>query len=97
MRDLLDIKRDIDETQLKLARLRREQRGVFAIWKQRIIDAFDAGMSLRDVAEQTNIPFPKVQGVLYRAGRTEQGRAKVREQVARAVGSRQDEQTAAAP
>lgn len=86
MRDLADIDSDINRLALELANVRHERVEHQRIWRQRFIDVFDEGLlSIAEIAQQTGTRFSIVQGILYRAGRTEGGRALVHEQIAQAV------------
>jgi hypothetical protein len=85
MRELEAIDRDIAKASDRLRALRKERAEWLWIWRNRIVAAFDAGTPMIDLAAQTGLSYDSVRAILYRAGRTARGHARVREQIAQAA------------
>lgn len=84
-RALSDIERDIAKVEARLADLHAERRKKLRIKNSDLIADFDRGMTTREIARARLMRYSTVQGILWRAGRTEKGRAAVRERIAQAV------------
>lgn len=78
MRQAVDIRREIAATEAVLRALKTELDEVVNGPNRRrnaaIIAAFDAGGVTCDIARSMKLPYPLVQGVLWRSGRTLGGR-----------------------
>jgi hypothetical protein len=78
MRELLAIDRDIAKASDRLRALRKERQQWLWVWRNRIIDAFDDGAPMVDLAAKTGLSYDSIRAILYRSGRTLRGRATVR-------------------
>jgi len=74
MRSVAEIDRDIAQAQLLLRTLFAERRDAIRLKNDELIAEFDAGKDIAEISQERGLPYGSVQGVLYRAGRTQSGR-----------------------
>lgn len=86
MRDLAEIDRDIAEASGRLRALRLERQQWLWVWRNRIVEAFDEGMTSYDLVAKTGLSYDSVRAILWRAGRTLRGRATVRKLISNDIG-----------
>jgi len=72
---------DIAATEARLRALHDERRQKAKARCRVIVADFDGGMSVAQISEKRRLGYSIVQGILYRAGRTERGRAAVQQQL----------------
>ena len=80
-RPIAEIEEEIVRCERQLRMLRRERQRAAKAFREELVREFDAGATIADLADRHSIPYTAVQGVLYRAGRTQRGRDMVREQL----------------
>lgn len=85
-RSLAEIDREIASHEAALRRLHAERREITRDKNAELIAAFDAGKSIAEISEAKGIAYSKVQGILYRAGRTQAGRTAIALRIRDAVG-----------
>ena len=73
---------DIATTEARLRRLHAERHQIIKSRSLVIIADFDGGMSVAEISELRKLGYSTVQGILWRAGRTERGRAAMQRQLA---------------
>lgn len=78
MRPVADIDADIAATEAKLRALHAERRGAFKARSSLIVAEFDGGKDIADISEARGMSYSTVQGILFRAGRTQTGRMVMR-------------------
>lgn len=81
-RPIAEIDEEIVRCERQLRLLRRERQRAAKAFREELVREFDAGASISELADRHSMTYCGVQGVLYRAGRTQQGRDMVREQLA---------------
>ncbi len=82
MRPVSEIDADIATTEAKLRALHEERRQTMRARIDVIVADFDAGMDIAEISEARKLGYSVVQGILYRAGRTEGGRTAIKRQIA---------------
>ena len=81
MRSLAAIDLDIAKAELSLRALHAERRESARSKNDELIAEFDAGKDIAAIAEERRLPYGTVQGVLYRAGRTQSGRMAIKQRL----------------
>lgn len=81
MRTVSAIDAAIAELEVQLKTLHAERRQVQRSWRDEIVADFDAGKEILDIVKARKLPYGSVQGVLWRAGRTEAGRMAIRQRL----------------
>ena len=85
MRAVAEIDAEIASHEAALRRLHQERRQVARTAIDGLVAEFDAGKSIAEISEAKGISYAKVQGILYRAGRTQAGRTAVALRIREAV------------
>ncbi|MCF8534086.1 MAG: hypothetical protein K9G48_13845 [Reyranella sp.] len=78
MRPVADIDADIASTKAALRKLHGERREAIRARATPIVADFDAGKDIAEIAKARELGYSTVQGILYRAGRTQGGRTAIR-------------------
>lgn len=84
-RTTAEIDADIASTEAALRRLHSERRAAIRARIAPIVADFDAGMGIAEISEARQLGYSAVQGILYRAGRTEGGRTAIKAAIRSAV------------
>lgn len=71
------IRREIASHEAALRRLHDELRKADRETREELIREFDEGMSIAELSEAHGLGYQQVQGILYRAGRTQAGRTAI--------------------
>ena len=69
---------DIAATEAALRKLHAERRAVVRRDNAAIVADFDGGMDTAHISQARGLPYSSVQGILYRAGRTQAGRTAIK-------------------
>lgn len=88
MRPVADIDREIAVTEARLRALHSERRKAIREKHVELIAEFDAGKNIAEIAGARGLAYGSVQGVLFRAGRTQSGRTAIKDRL-RSVGADQ--------
>ena len=81
-RGLADIDRDIAATEATLRKLHGEKRAAIRAFNAAIVADFDGGKDIADISVARGLGYSVVQGILYRAGRTQGGRIAIAKRLA---------------
>lgn len=81
MRTVAQVDAEIVEAEAALRRLHGERRGAVRAHNDSIVAEFDTGKDIAEISEDRSIPYSAVQGILYRAGRTQAGRIAIRQRL----------------